>query len=642
MLGKNPRQLQSGRHDQQFYKAMWQDLLNEGHWTGEIWNRRKNGEVFVELLTINAVQDDQGQLHHYVGLFSDVTQLKEHQQKLERIAHYDALTNLPNRSLLADRLQQSMLQTLRRSDLLAVVFLDLDGFKAINDNHGHEMGDELLIAIAKRLHDTVREGDTLARLGGDEFVAVLIDFSSRSDVEPLLDRLLSAASLPVHVGTEVLQVSASLGVTFFPQVQPVDADQLLRQADNAMYQAKQAGKNRYRLFDAEQDQNLRGPYESLARIRQALEHNELELHYQPKVNLRSGKLIGVEALLRWRHPERGLLLPNDFLPLTEEDQLAIDLDAWVLRTALAQLSLWHLAGQDFSVSVNIGSLLLQQENFVSRIAGALQLSGVPAHLLELEVLESRALEDIHQVSRLIEECRAIGVRFALDDFGTGYSSLTYLKRLPAETLKIDQSFVRDMLDDPDDLAILEGILGLARAFGRDAVAEGAETEAHCAMLLQLGCELAQGYAIAKPMAADQLLDWLDQWRPNPAWEEIVPVTLQNQSILAASIQHRAWLKRIESCVEQGSKPPPLRLNECPFHEWIEREGRAHFGHLSAFQAMLPLHQQVHNLGKQLCQLSSTGHNQQAREQLPELLLRRDALHQQLQLLLEATRKSLKS
>jgi diguanylate cyclase (GGDEF)-like protein/PAS domain S-box-containing protein len=636
VLGQDPALLKSGRHDLLFYKALWKDLLELGHWTGEIWNRRKNGEIYVELLTINAVYDQDQRLHHYVGLFSDITQARAHQDQLERIAHYDALTNLPNRSLLADRMQQAMLQTQRRNDLLAVVFLDLDGFKEINDRHGHEAGDELLICLSKRLHDAVREGDSVARLGGDEFVALLIDILGKKDVEPLLERLLVAASQPVHLGQEVLQVSASLGVTFYPQAQPVDAEQLLRQADNAMYQAKQSGKNRYRLYDAERDQPLQGFYESLARIRQALEQNELLLHYQPKVNLRSGTLIGVEALLRWRHPERGLLLPNDFLGLAEDDPLAIDIDLWVLRNALAQLALWHRAGLRLRLSVNLGPLLLQQADFLSRITNLLQQAGVVGDWLELEVLESHALQDMRQIGRLIEECRALGIHCALDDFGTGYSSLTYLRRLPADTLKIDPSFVRDMLDDPDDLAILEGILGLASAFNREAVAVGAETEAHCAMLLQLGCELAQGYAISPALPAEQLLAWAQVWQPNPEWRAIIPVNRLNQSLLAAGIQHRAWVKQVQDLIENGSTLPMQHFQDCPFQNWLDGEGKNHFSQLDGFAALAKLHRQVHEQGQQITNLANSGQAYQAQQRLPELLSLRDALLQQLQLLLRAT------
>jgi diguanylate cyclase (GGDEF)-like protein len=420
--------------------------------------------------------------------------------------------------LLADRLQQAMVQVQRRHLQLAVTYLDLDGFKAINDHHGHQTGDQVLITLAKRMKEALREGDTLARLGGDEFVAVLIDLEDTQASAPLLDRLLTAAAMPVQVGELNLQVSASLGVTFYPQTYGIDADQLLRQADQAMYQAKVAGKNRYEFFDAERDSSIRGHHESLERIRLALAQSELVLHYQPKVNMHTGQVIGAEALIRWQHPDKGLLAPATFLPVIEDHPLVVEVGEWVIDTALTQIEMWRATGLDLAVSVNIGARQLQQGDFVQRLQAILaKHPKINPPSLELEVLETSALSDIEQVSQVIEECAQIGVKFALDDFGTGYSSLTYLKRLRVATLKIDQSFVRDMLDDPDDLAILEGVIGLASAFKREVIAEGVETIEHGTALLHLGCELAQGYGIARPMSAELLPIWVASWKPDRAW-----------------------------------------------------------------------------------------------------------------------------
>ncbi len=525
VVGQNPRILNSGRQDKAFYDALWHELLNEGHWSGEIWNRRKSGEVFAELLTISAVRDANGQTQHYVALFSDITAIKEHQNRLDHMAHFDALTGLPNRLLFADRLQQALAQAARRHQTVAVAYLDLDGFKAINDRYGHDTGDSLLINLAQRMKQALREGDTLARIGGDEFVAVLCDLTDAQACSPLLTRLLAAAAQPVGLINGEVQVSASLGVTFYPQTHAVEAEQLLRQADQAMYQAKVAGKNRYHIFDAEHDSNLRGHHESLERIRLALEHGEFVLHYQPKVNMRNGVVVGAEALIRWQHPEQGLLSPAAFLPAIEDHPLAIAVGEWVIGTALTQVEQWQGVGLDLPVSVNIGARQLQQRDFVDRLRALLAAHpGVKPGRLQLEVLETSALEDIAQVSQVIEDCAQIGVNFALDDFGTGYSSLTYLKRLRVTLLKIDQSFVRDMLDDPDDLNILEGVIGLATAFRREVIAEGVETIAHGTLLLHLGCELAQGYGIARPMPADQLPAWATSWQPDAAWgASAVPV-----------------------------------------------------------------------------------------------------------------------
>ncbi len=519
-LGQNPRFLASGLQDQAFYANLWRVLLAEGQWSGEIWNRRKDGSVFAELLTISAVRDAHGSPRHYVALFSDITAIKEYQNQLEHLANFDALTHLPNRVLLADRLQQAMAQAKRRGQQLAVAFLDLDGFKTINDTHGHEVGDQVLITLAARMKRVLREGDTLARLGGDEFVAVLIDLEDRSASLPMLTRQLTAAAQPVQVEDLSLRLSASLGVTFYPQDHDIDADQLLRQADQAMYQAKVAGKNRYHLFDSEQDRHLRGQYESREHLRLALEHQEFVLYYQPKVNMRTGQVIGAEALIRWRHPEKGLLPPALFLPMIEDHALAVPLGEWVIDTALTQIERWQAMGLEMPVSVNIGARQLQQRDFVERLRAILAAHPrVNPDRLELEVLETHAVEDIAQVSRVIEACAEFGVMFALDDFGTGYSSLTYLKRLHVTQLKIDQSFVRDLLDDPDDLVIVQGVISLAAAFKRQVIAEGVETVPHGTLLLRLGCELAQGYGIARPMTAEELPLWSATWQPDPAWRD---------------------------------------------------------------------------------------------------------------------------
>ncbi len=520
VMGKNPRILSSGRQDASFYAAMWQALLDQGHWSGELWNRRKDGEIYAEMQTISAVRDANGVTRQYVSLFSDITPLKEHQKQLEHIAHYDALTNLPNRALLADRLHQAMAQEQRREQRLAVAFLDLDRFKAINDQYGHDVGDQMLVAVAAHMKQALRDGDTLARLGGDEFVAVLLDIPDAAASVPMLRRLLAAAALPVQIGVLTLQVSASLGVTFYPQRDDVDADQLLRQADQAMYQAKLAGMNRYHVFDSDQDSSIRGHHESLERIREAIAADEFVLHYQPKVNMRTGTVMGAEALIRWQHPQRGLLPPAAFLPVIETHALAIDIGEWVMGTALEQMTSWKRQGLHIPVSVNVGGHQLQQPDFVARLQEILAAHPeVGPGELELEVLETSALEDITQVSQVMESCSAMGVRFAIDDFGTGYSSLTYLKRLPVAVLKIDQSFVRDMLDDADDLSILQGIISLASAFRRQVIAEGVETVAHGTLLLQLGCELAQGYGIARPMPAQDFPQWSRSWKPDPAWQQ---------------------------------------------------------------------------------------------------------------------------
>jgi len=513
VLGKNPRILSSGKQGSEFYREMWQKVNTDGYWQGEVWNRKKNGEIYAELLTISVLKDDNHAVN-YVGVFTDITSSKRQQEQLSRIAHYDLLTNLPNRVLLADRLSQAMLQCGRHAQSLAVVFLDLDGFKYVNDAYGHDVGDELLIALSVRMKESLREGDSLARIGGDEFVAVLVDLTTVENCEPVLERLLLAASEPVTISDVVINISASIGVTFYPQ-DNVDAEQLMRHADQAMYAAKESGKNCYLLFDTEQDDAVKVQREGLAAIRSALDNHQFVLYYQPKVNMRTGSVTGFEALIRWQHPERGLLNPVDFLSIIEKNPMMIELGEWVIDKALTQISQWQAMGLNLPVntSVNIAAVQLQQPDFTQKLTTLLAAHpSVEPRCLELEVLETSALEDVTNVSITMNACIALGINFSLDDFGTGYSSLTYLRRLPASLIKIDQSFVRDMLVDVDDLAIVEGIIALAKSFKREVIAEGVETIEHGTALLQLGCDLAQGYGIARPMPASDIPTWVAEWK----------------------------------------------------------------------------------------------------------------------------------
>jgi diguanylate cyclase (GGDEF)-like protein/PAS domain S-box-containing protein len=517
VLGRNPRMLKSNRQGPEFFAAMWEAIRSRGFWRGEIWNRRKDGEIFPELLTISAVRNAAGSITHYLGTFTDISLLKQQERRLERMAHYDALTGIPNRVLLADRIQQAIAQTQRTGGLMAVGYLDLDGFKPINDRLGHEAGDRVLVEMARRLKECVRGGDTVARLGGDEFVLLLLGLDESREYEAVLGRVLESMSQPVFVAGQSLCLSASIGVTVFP-VDDADADALLRHADQAMYSAKQSGRCRYHLFDPEHDRRTRAHREATERIGEAIAGGELVLHYQPIVNMRLGCVVGAEALVRWHHPEQGLVPPGEFLPVIEDTDLIVDLGRWVIGRALAQMAAWREQGLQLAVSVNIAARHLQRDDFADELRAALAAQPtVPAASLDLEVLETAALEDMGRVSKVLEACRALGVTFALDDFGTGYSSLTYFKALPAHTLKIDQSFVRDMLRDADDLAIVKGVIGLAAAFRRQVIAEGVENVEQGLALLGLGCELAQGYGIGRPMPAENIPDWVRNWRPDPTW-----------------------------------------------------------------------------------------------------------------------------
>ncbi len=482
--------------------------------------QKKNGNILDVSLNITATRDEQGNISYSRAIWRDISTMKEHQYKLEHIAHYDLLTNLPNRVLLADRLSQAMLKCRRHEQSLAVIFLDLDGFKAVNDAYGHDVGDELLIALSVQMKKALREGDSLARIGGDEFVAVLTDLTCIEDCEPVIERLLLAASKPITIDNIILNVSASIGVTLYPQ-DNVDADQLMRHADQAMYVAKESGKNRYHLFDTVQDDAIKVQQEMLKAIRSAIDNQQFVIYYQPKGNMKTGSVVGVEALIRWQHPKRGLLNPIDFLPAIENNPMSIDIGEWVIDCVLTQISQWQKSGLylPVSTSVNIAALQLQQPGFTHQLTNILaKHPDVDPRYLELEVLETSALEDVQNVSITMKNCMALGVNFALDDFGTGYSSLTYLRRLPASLIKIDQTFVRDMLHDEDDLAIVEGVIALAKSFKRDVIAEGVETIEHGRALLKLGCQLAQGYGIAKPMPANDIPMWINEWTPDVSWQ----------------------------------------------------------------------------------------------------------------------------
>ncbi len=515
VVGKNPRLLKSGHQDAAFYQAMWRSIVENGHWRGEICNRRKDGELLVEFLTVSAVTDEAGQVTHYVGVSSDITQLKQHERKMEHIAHFDALTDVPNRVLLFDRLRQALAHTRREGSHLAVCYLDLDGFKLVNDTLGHDAGDRVLIEVSQRIKRSIRGDDTVARLGGDEFAVLLMGLRAPDDCAASLNRLREAIGQPIEVKGRIFEVSASIGVTLYPG-DDHDADTLLRHADQAMYVAKQSGKDRYQLYDAESDLRARSQQELLKRLAVALERAEFELHYQPKVDLRSLRLVGAEALIRWRHPERGLLAPAEFLPAFGATTLEIGLGDWVVAAALDQLERWHRGGMPLELSVNISARHLQSEEFARKLEAALRRHpGLPKGCLQVEVLETAALEDIPRVSDVIERCRTIGVTFALDDFGTGYSSLAYLGRLPVDTLKIDQTFVRDLLRDPGARAIVQGVIALAKAFGRRIVAEGVESEPLFRALVEMGCEYGQGHGIAHPMPAEELPAWLGRWSRAP-------------------------------------------------------------------------------------------------------------------------------
>ncbi|MDP1595473.1 MAG: EAL domain-containing protein [Methylotenera sp.] len=518
-MGHTPQDLGFCTYDPSLLEQLWQVSASDGEWRGETWNRRVDGQVYAAWLDIFTVRDESQNITNYVGLFSDITESKEQQQNLERMAYHDPLTQLPNRALLADRLQQALARSERSGEVLAVCCLDLDGFKPVNDTLGHEAGDYLLVQLAVRMSVCLRDGDTVARLGGDEFAVLLCGLNDIGECEQILGRLLSTIKMPYDIAGEKVSISSSIGYTVFPADNNAP-DTLLRHADHAMYQAKVSGGSRIQLFDADHDREFRGLRQDRERIEAALPNGEFRLFYQPKVDLREGKVVGMEALIRWQHPEQGLRPPITFLPIVENTDFSILLGEWVISEALRQMVIWLNAGLDFQVSVNIAALHMVQANFAERLALLLaEFPEISPKKLELEITETAAIEDVAGVAHTINKCKLLGVSFALDDFGVGYSSLTYLRRLPVAVIKIDQSFVRDMLLDADDLAVVAGVISLSRDFKRKVVAEGVETAEQGVWLLRMGCSVVQGYGIARPMPAIEVQAWVEAYQPNASWTQ---------------------------------------------------------------------------------------------------------------------------
>lgn len=628
VLGQNPSLLKSGHQGPEFYADMWQSIQEEGYWRGEVWNRKKHGEVYAELLTISAVRDPAGTISHYVGIFSDITLMKENQARLERMAHFDALTQLPNRILLADRLHQARAVADRSGRLLAVCYADLDQFKPVNDEFGHAVGDQLLIDVAQRLKSCIRAGDTVARFGGDEFAILLTDLVDVAECDRAVSRIITHLAAPFRIAGRDITVSASIGVTLYP-LDHDDPDTLLRHADQAMYTAKQAGRNRHYLFDPERDRRARNRRAALAEIEAALRQRQFCLYYQPIVDMRQGQVIGLEALIRWQHPERGLLLPASFLPILEDTDFAITLGDWVVAEALTQAATWYDQGLRTMVSINISGAHLLAPHFVEHLQRSLgRHPDLPPSLVELEILETTALEDINRVSAIIESCQQLGVKVALDDFGTGYASLTYFRRLPANILKIDQSFIRDMLEDAEDLAIVEGVIGLTQAFHRQAIAEGVETLDHGLLLMRLGCDVAQGFGLARPMPASEVPGWVASFRLDPMLAGSTASTWSREDLplLLAPADHKRWLAQFAKHLDTpGSTPPHLDGRTCRFGRWNTGRGRSAYGDIPCFAHIEPLHMKVHDQGAVVSRLVQEGDAAGAREAFVALTQASDRL-----------------
>ena len=505
VIGRRPSLLKSGRHDAQFYAAMWGALNSDGVWQGEIWNRRKNGEIYAEWLSINVIRDDHGAVSQYAAVFADITERKRTEERIKNLAYLDVLTGLPNRRLFQDRLHVAIAHVHRHGGRLAVMFLDLDLFKRINDTLGHGIGDKVLQETARRLETCLREGDTVARLGGDEFVILLPDLERVEDLPKMAERVISVVRMPFTVDAHELYVTTSVGIAVYPE-DGAGVETLLKNADTAMYRAKDLGRNSYQLYTPAMNARSFERLAMEASLRHALTRGEFVLAYQVKVDLASGRMSGVEALLRWHHPDLGLVSPADFIPLAENMGLIAEIGAWVMEAACRQCKGWHDLGlPPVGIAVNVSALQFREDNVPAMVGRALAASGLDPRHLELELTESVLMQRVEEVAAVLHEMRALGVRVSIDDFGTGYSSLSYLKRMPIDALKIDRSFVGDITEDGDGAEIVNTIVNLAHNLKLKAVAEGVETPAQAAFLRDCGCDEIQGYLVSRPVSAEDLI-----------------------------------------------------------------------------------------------------------------------------------------
>ena len=615
----------SGKQSPAFYQEMWQNINDEGYWQGELWNLKKNGDLYAELLTISSLKNEDNIIVNYVSVFTDITSSKHQQEQLNMMAHYDVLTGLPNRALFVDRFAQAIAHSKRTGKLLAVCFLDLDSFKPINDNYGHDVGDKLLIEVSERIKQSIRTEDTVSRQGGDEFALLLNDIESTEQCTHTLERIHYALSLPYFIESNYHKISASSGATLYP-TDNGDIDTLVRHADQAMYKAKIAGKNRFHLFNPEHNQRSIQKHHQIDAIEHALHNNELALFYQPKVNMITGDVFGAEALIRWLHPEKGLIPPLDFLPAIEGSELELIIGDWVIEQALLQLTQWQQQNIELEVSVNISSHHLLSESFYSNLECVLtKYPSVDAKFLQLEILESSALGDLNAIIKVINVCKNnLGVKVALDDFGTGYSSLTHLRSLPANTIKIDQTFVRDVIDDPSDYAIIDGIIGLADSFNREVIAEGVEAKEHGLMLLLMGCKQAQGYGIAKPMPAEAFPAWLSQYQPHKEWllwANKHTTVKENKLKLFKLISHQwkdNFIRNIKSTPENSRNWPIMDMKLCPCGSWIQRKKQDDTFDQNILKSLDLKHKVLHSIADSIYANYQNGNRNKAREALSEL------------------------
>ncbi len=502
LVGHTPHMLRSGRHEAEFYDQLAEAVGREGQWTGEVWNRRKDGHVYPQWMTVTAVKDAAGRPVNFISSFFDISARKEAEARIHFLAHHDALTGLPNRVLMQDRLGQALSTARRKPQRLAVMFMDLDRFKLINDSLGHDFGDALLEQVAARLGKSLREGETVARLGGDEFVIIVPGLQQSEDASQVAARILDAIGTPMQIRGQSFHVTASIGISIYPE-DGDNGDMLLRNADTAMYHAKELGRDNFQFYTESLNAIVTERVQLESDMRRGLDKGEFVVHYQPQVDARNGRVVGAEALVRWRHPSQGMVAPDRFIPVAEDSGLIVPLGEFVMREACRQAAAWQRGGEVLRIGVNISARQFSASNLLDTVRIALDDSGLGAELLELEITESMLMERPDEAARLLERLSDLGVRLAIDDFGTGYSSLSYLRRFAIDRLKVDQSFIQDLSHDPNDAAIVRAVISLAHTLNLEVIAEGVETTEHLAQLREWGCFDVQGYLFSRPLPPDE-------------------------------------------------------------------------------------------------------------------------------------------
>lgn len=571
-----------------------------------------------------------------VGTQTDITDRKNTELSLQRLAFEDPLTGLPNQRSFEDSIQHEMDFCIKNGKRFIFALVDLDNFRDVNDQYGTAIGDALLKILAQRIRAMHREIDTIVRIGGDEFIILFNRLPINAIYFQKINRLMAVIKEPFFIDGLTVELSASIGVTEFPQPVYISGNQLLRQAQQALFQAKIMGKGIFQRYDISLEQNTREHLEYIEELTNALNNNEFVLYYQPKVHMKTGVVFGVEALVRWQKPTGELIPPDIFLPSIYNHPLEVELGDWVIRTALEQMRTWQQQGLKIHVSINVSSRQLFDSAFVDKLKKDLSTySDISPSLLQLEVLESSMLNDLDSVSKVMQRTRKLGVSFALDDFGTGYSSLAYLKHLPANVLKIDQSFVREMMENTDDFSIISSVIGMANAFGMEVIAEGVESIEQGKLLLRLGCEQGQGYVISRAMPAEKLLDWIKNWKASPSWIGQEAEDTNNLPLIYAEIEHRSWVKRLEEWVQdKAGSAPMLNKNLCKVGKWINDNSPHHLKQLPQFQEMVKMHNELHDLGTRMVTLHTQGEKEEALQILPQLKHQRDEFLKQLRALLK--------